>query len=46
MKKAVLAVMIVLAVALVLAAQDYKGKARQGGVVFDEKEAPLEGVTV
>ncbi len=46
MKKAVLAVMIVLAAALVLAAQDYKGKARQGGVVFDEKGAPLEGVTV
>jgi Tfp pilus assembly protein PilF len=46
MKKAVLAVMIVLAAALVLAAQDYKGKARQGGVVFDEKGGPLEGVTV
>src|SRR4030042_5305498 len=44
MKKAIRAVMIVLVAALVLAAQDYKGKARQGGVVFDEKGAPLEGV--
>jgi Tfp pilus assembly protein PilF len=46
MKKAVLAVTVALVAALVLAAQDYKGKARQGGVVFDEKGAPLEGVTV
>jgi len=46
MKKAVLAVTIVLVAALVLSAQDFKGKARQGGVVFDEKGAPLEGVTV
>ena len=46
MKKAVLAVTIVLVAALVCQAQDYKGKARQGGVVFDEKGAPLEGVNV
>jgi Tfp pilus assembly protein PilF len=46
MKKAILAVTLVLVAALVLSAQDYKGKARQGGVVFDEKGAPLEGVTV
>lgn len=46
MKKAVLAVTMVLVAALVLTAQDYKGKARQGGVVLDEKGAPIEGVTV
>lgn len=46
MKKALLVVMVVFAAALTLAAQDYKGKARQGGVVVDEKGAPLEGVTV
>ncbi|MCX6568915.1 MAG: tetratricopeptide repeat protein [Candidatus Aminicenantes bacterium] len=46
MKKAVLAVTIVLVAALVCQAQDYKGKARQGGVVFDDKGAPLEGVNV
>ncbi len=37
MKKAVLAVTIVLVAALVCQAQDYKGEAHQGGVVFDEK---------
>ncbi len=46
MKKTVLVVMVVFIAALVLAAQDYKGKARQGGVVSDEKGSPLEGVTV
>jgi Flp pilus assembly protein TadD len=46
MKKAILAVTIVLVAALGLAAQDYKGKARQGGTVEDEKGAPVEGVTV
>ena len=46
MKKAILAVAIVLVAALGLAAQDYKGKARQGGTVEDEKGAPIEGVTV
>jgi tetratricopeptide (TPR) repeat protein len=46
MKKAVLVLMVVFVAALALAAQDYKGKARQGGVVLDEKGAPLEGVTV
>jgi len=46
MKKAVLAVTMVLVAALVCAAQDYRGKARQSGVVYDEKGAPLEGVTV
>lgn len=46
MKKAFLVVIVVFAAALALAAQDYKGKARQGGVVTDEKGVPLEGVTV
>jgi len=46
MKKAFLAVTIVLAAALALAAQDYKGKARQGGTIEDDKGAPIEGVTV
>lgn len=46
MKKVVLVVTILLIAALVCSAQDYKGKARQGGVVFDDKGAPLEGVTV
>ncbi len=46
MKKAVLVVTIVLVAALGLAAQDYKGKARQGGTIEDERGAPIEGVTV
>ena len=46
MKKAILAVTIVLVAALGLAAQDYKGKARQAGTVEDEKGVPVEGVTV
>jgi Tfp pilus assembly protein PilF len=46
MKKAILVMMVLFAAALTLAAQDYKGKARQGGVVLDDKGAPLEGVTV
>ena len=46
MKKVILVVTIVLGAALALAAQDYKGKARQGGNIEDESGAPIEGVTV
>jgi Tfp pilus assembly protein PilF len=46
MKKAVIAAAVILAAALALTAQDYKGKARQGGLVQDEKGAPIPGVTV
>jgi Tfp pilus assembly protein PilF len=46
MKKAILAVAIVLVAAAGLAAQDYKGKARQGGTIEDKSGAPVEGVTV
>jgi Flp pilus assembly protein TadD len=44
MKKTMMAVTLVLVAAL--AAQDFKGKARQGGTIADESGAPLEGVTV
>jgi TolA-binding protein len=46
MKKAVLLCSLILVVALVLPAQDWKGKGRVGGIVTDESGNPLEGVTV
>ncbi len=46
MKKTALACSILIAVALLLPAQDYKGKGRLSGTVTDEAGAPLEGVTV
>jgi len=46
MKKAFLIGTVVLAVAAGLMAQDYKGKARQGGTIEDEQGAPIDGVTV
>lgn len=46
MKRAALFFVLIIAVSALLFSQDYKGKARQVGYVFDEQEAPLEGVTV
>jgi predicted negative regulator of RcsB-dependent stress response len=44
MKRTWIAVMLVLVAAL--AAQDFKGRARQGGTIADESGAPIDGVTV
>ncbi len=44
MKKTMIVLMLVLAAAL--GAQDFKGRARQGGTIADESGAPIEGVTV
>jgi tetratricopeptide (TPR) repeat protein len=46
MKKIALAIMALVALSLLLPAQDYKGKGRLGGIVTDEAGTPLEGVTV
>ncbi len=46
MKKIALLCSVILVCAGVLAAQDYKGKGRVGGIVTDEAGNPLEGVTV
>jgi TolA-binding protein len=46
MKKFTLVCALILVSSLVLSAQDWKGKGRLGGVVFDEAGQPLEGVTV
>lgn len=46
MKKTAMVCSILIAVALLLPAQDYKGKGRLSGIVTDEAGAPLEGVTV
>jgi tetratricopeptide (TPR) repeat protein len=46
MKKIVLICSDILICIFVLAAQDYKGKGRVGGIVTDEAGNPLEGVTV
>jgi len=46
MKKIALVCGVILAMALLLPAQDYKGKGRLGGLVTDEAGNPLEGVTV
>jgi tetratricopeptide (TPR) repeat protein len=46
MKKIALVCSILIVSALLLPAQDYKGKGRQSGLVTDEAGNPLEGVTV
>jgi len=46
MKKIALVCSVIIVFALLLPAQDYKGKGRQGGIVTDEAGNPLEGVTV
>jgi tetratricopeptide (TPR) repeat protein len=46
MKKTALFCTILVSLALLLPAQDYKGKGRLNGTVTDEAGAPLEGVTV
>lgn len=46
MKKTAMVCGILIALALSLPAQDYKGKGRLSGIVTDESGAPLEGVTV
>ena len=46
MKKTALLCSLILIGALVLPAQDWKGKGRIGGLVYDEAGNPLEGVTV
>jgi tetratricopeptide (TPR) repeat protein len=46
MKKTFLSLVCLALVAGTLAAQDIKGKARIVGFVFDQNDAPLEGVTV
>lgn len=46
MKKLAFATGIIVLCALLLPAQDYKGKGRVSGIVTDEAGAPLEGVTV
>ncbi len=46
MKKTVLLIVVILVAALVVPAQDYKGKGRLAGVVTDEAGVPVEGVTV
>lgn len=46
MKKTAMVCGILIALALSLPAQDYKGKGRLSGIVTDEAGAPLEGVTV
>jgi tetratricopeptide (TPR) repeat protein len=48
MKKSslILGLVLVLAAATVLSAQDWKGKGRLGGLVLDQSGAPIEGVKV
>jgi Flp pilus assembly protein TadD len=46
MKKIALVCGVLIVFALLLPAQDYKGKGRLGGIVTDEAGTPLEGVTV
>ena len=46
MKKIALVSMVIVALSLLLPAQDYKGKGRLAGIVTDEAGNPLEGVTV
>ena len=46
MKRIPLFLSVVLALSLSSYSQDYKGKGRQLGSVFDEQGAPLEGVTI
>lgn len=46
MKKAILLIIPLIVFSSALFSQDYKGKGRQIGYVFDEQGAPLEGVTV
>lgn len=46
MKKTAIVCGILIALALSLPAQDYKGKGRLSGIVTDESGAPLEGVMV
>jgi tetratricopeptide (TPR) repeat protein len=46
MKKIALVCGVLIAIAVLLPAQDYKGKGRLGGTVTDEAGQPLEGVTV
>jgi len=46
MKKMALVCSVLIAVAVLLPAQDYKGKGRLGGLVTDESGRPLEGVRV
>ena len=46
MKKLALVFSVVLVMALLLPAQDYKGKGRLAGLVTDDAGNPLEGVTV
>jgi tetratricopeptide (TPR) repeat protein len=37
---------LILMMALMLTAQDYKGKARQSGTILDEEGNPIDGVTI
>jgi Flp pilus assembly protein TadD/5-hydroxyisourate hydrolase-like protein (transthyretin family) len=46
MKRSIVGLVIVLLAVGVLSAQDYKGKGRVTGYVYDEKGAPLAGVRV
>ncbi len=46
MKKTALICSLILVSSLILSAQDYKGKGRVGGFVYDEAGNPLEGVAV
>jgi tetratricopeptide (TPR) repeat protein len=46
MKKIVLIMSVLLAASAFLAAQDYKGKGRVTGYVYDEEGKPIEGVRV
>jgi Flp pilus assembly protein TadD len=46
MKKIALVFSVIMVFALLLPAQDYKGKGRIGGVVTDEAGKPLDGVSV
>src|SRR4030065_611357 len=46
MKKIALLCSVILICIFILPAQDYKGKGRLGGIVYDEAGNPLEGVTV
>jgi len=46
MKKLALVFSVILVMALLLPAQDYKGKGRLAGLVTDDAGNPLEGVTV
>ncbi len=45
-RSAVILIIILVASALVLSAQEFKGKGRLGGTVWDQDGKPLEGVTV